>query len=1067
MRRDKVSHRRRAILSIAAAAYVLVIFPLFSSKAVFAQEMDPNLFSGMHYRMIGPFRGGRAVAVTGVPGQPDVFYFGAVGGGVWKTTDTGRVWKPVFDAEKIASIGAIAVAPSDTNVVYVGSGEPDMRSDISYGNGMYKSVDGGKTWKHIGLEDTRQIADILVDPHDANLVYVAALGHSYGPNAERGVFRSTDGGATWKKILYKDENTGAIDLAFDPQNSKTIYAALWQTRRPPWNVYPPSNGPGSGLYKSTDGGDNWAQLTSGLPTEGLGRIGVAVAPTDSNRVYALVDAKKGGLFRSNDAGKTWRLDDNESRIWGRGWYFGGVTVDPKNADVVYVMNTSMYRSTDGGASFTAIKGAPGGDDYHTLWIEPNDPDRMILGSDQGVIISVDYAKTWSSWYNEPTGQFYHVETDNRFPYWVYGAQQDSGAAGTTSRSRHRGITARDWLPISVGGEDGYIAADPLHPGILFGGTVSRYNILTGENQQVTPEMAHPGDYRHTWTQPLVFSPADPHALYFGTQVLFKTTDGGQSWQIISPDLTRAHPGTPPNLDPATANDVDGNGRHGLVYTISPSPLNKDLIWTGTDDGNIQMTSDGGKNWQNVTPPALTPWSKVTQIEASHFDANEAFAAVDRHRLDDLKPYIYVTHNSGKSWQEITNGIPVGSYINVIREDPVRRGLLYAGTETGIFISFNDGAQWQPLKLNMPTVPIRDIKVHGEDLVVATHGRAFWILDDITPLRQASAQVANSTGYLFKPEIAWRIRPGSDEGTPLPAEVPAGENPPDGAILDYYLKSAPQGPVTLEIFDSNGKLVRRYSSADHFPPINPKVLDIPASWVHPPEALSAVPGMHRFIWDLHYPSANRGRARGGMAAMMAMFGFGGGPWVVPGQYTVKLSVDGGTAEDQLTVKMDPRLKVSQDDLQKQLDLAEEILAKSAEAEAASRQAMSVQQQLNAVDTKASSRKGLAESIKAVEEKVSAVLGAEAASPLTSSSGPVTVDRTTLRYVSGELGQLERVVESDDVAPSADASTAFAQDSQIANAALEKWQAILSTDLPRLNNELRRAHFEPIEPGAQHR
>ena len=1060
-----MSRLRRAILPLAAATCLLMILPFFSSKTVLAQEMDPSLFSGMRYRMIGPFRGGRAVAVTGVPGQPDVFYFGAVGGGVWKTTDTGRVWKPVFDAEKIASIGAIAVAPSDTNVVYVGSGEPDMRSDISYGNGMYKSLDGGKTWKHIGLEDTRQIADILVDPHDANLVYVAALGHSYGPNAERGVFRSTDGGATWKKILYKDENTGAIDLAFDPQNSKTIYAALWQTRRPPWNVYPPSNGPGSGLYKSTDGGDNWTQLTNGLPTEGLGRIGVTVAPTDSNRVYALVDAKKGGLFRSDDAGQTWRLDDNESRIWGRGWYFGGITVDPKNADVVYVMNTSTYRSTDGGASFTAIKGAPGGDDYHTLWIEPNDPDRMILGSDQGVIISVDYAKTWSSWYNEPIGQFYHVETDNRFPYWVYGAQQDSGAAGTTSRSRHRGITARDWLPISVGGENGYIAADPLNPGILFGGTVSRYNIFTGANQQVTPELAHPGNYRHTWTQPLVFSPVDPHALYFGTQVLFKTTDGGQSWQIISPDLTRADPGTPPNLDPATANDVDGNGRHGLIYTISPSPLNKDLIWTGTDDGNIQMTSDGGKNWQNVTPPALTPWSKVTQIEASHFDANEAFAAVDRHRLDDLKPYMFVTRDSGKSWQEITNGIPVGSYVNVIREDPVRRGLLYAGTETGIFISFNDGAQWQPLKLNMPTVSIRDIKVHGEDLVVATHGRAFWILDDISPLRQASVQVANSKGYLFKPETAWRIRPGSDEGTPLPAEVPAGENTPNGAILDYYLKSAPQGPVTLEIFDSNGKLVRRYSSAGHFPPINPKVLDIPASWVPPPEALSATPGMHRFSWDLHYPSAGGGRARGGMAVMMAMFGFGGGPWVVPGQYTVKLSVDGGTAEEQLTVKMDPRVKVSQDDLQKQLDLAEEILAKSAEGEAASRQAMSVQQQLNAVDTKTASRKELAESIKAIEEKVSAVLGAQAASPLAISNGPVTVDRTTLRYVSVELGQLELVVESDDVAPSTDASTAFAQDSQIVNTALEKWQAILSTDLPRLNNELRRAHFEPIEPGAQ--
>jgi photosystem II stability/assembly factor-like uncharacterized protein len=1053
--------RNRSYMTfLLATAFISSFFlAFFSVTPSVAQEINPDVYNGMRWRMIGPFRSGRAVAVTGVPGHPDVFYFGAVAGGVWKTMDAGREWEPVFDAEKIASIGAIAVAPSDTNVVYVGSGEPDMRSDITYGDGVYKSNDGGKTWAHIGLEDTRQIGAILVDPHDANRVFVAALGHSYGPNAERGVFRSTDGGATWKKVLFKDENTGAIDLAFDPQNANTIYAALWQTRRPPWNVYPPSYGPGSGLYKSTDGGDTWTQST-GLPTEGLGRIGVAVAATDSNRVYALVDAKNGGVYRSDDAGKTWRLDDNESRIWGRGWYFGGITVDPKNEDVVYVMNTSTYRSSDGGASFTAIKGAPGGDDYHTLWIEPDDPNRMILGCDQGVIISVDAAKTWSSWYNQPIGQFYHVEVDNRFPYWVYGAQQDSGAAGTTSRSRHRGITARDWLPITVGGENGYIAADPLHPGILFGGTVSRYNILTGEDQDVTPSLAHPGDYRHTWTQPLVFSPADPHALYFGTQVLFKTTDGGQSWQIISPDLSRENPGTPSNLDPTTANDIDGNGRHGLVYTVSPSPLNKDLIWIGTDDGNIQVTSDGGQNWQNVTPPDLTAWSKVTFIDASHYDANEAFAAVDRHRLDDLKPYIYVTHDAGKSWQEIISGIPAGSYVNVIREDPVRRGLLYAGTETGVFVSFNDGAEWQPLQLNMPTVPIRDIKLHDADLVVATHGRAFWILDDVTPLRQAT-EVGSSVAFLYKPETAWRVRPGSDEGTPLPDEVAAGENPPDGAIVDYYLKSLPSGPVTLEIFDSNGKLVRRYSSTDRFPPVNPKELDIPASWVHPPEPLSAGSGMHRFVWDLHYPSAGGGRGRGGAAAI---FGFGGGPWVVPGQYTVKLEVNGETAEQPLTVKMDPRVQVSREDLQKQLDLAQQILAKTAEVNAASRQAENVDQQLKALEPRATSHQELAASIDSLVKQVDAVLGPPPGNPLAAAEGPTVTDRTTMRYVVSALGQVERAVESGDAAPSADASTAFTQDDQIAESAMEKWQGIVSTDLPALNEQLRRAHLEPVELNA---
>jgi photosystem II stability/assembly factor-like uncharacterized protein len=1052
---------RFAFLLFGAALILLPALVFSSSKVAVAQQIDQALFGGMQWRMIGPFRSGRAVAVTGVPGHPDVFYFGAVGGGVWKTTDDGGVWQPIFDSQKIASIGAIAVAPSATNVIYVGSGEPDMRSDISYGNGMYKSTDAGQTWTHIGLEDTRQIASILVDPHDANRVFVAALGHAYGPNVERGVFRSTDGGATWKKILFKDENTGAIDLAFDPQNANTIYAALWQTRRPPWNVYPPSNGPGSGLYKSTDGGDNWTQLTNGLPTDGLGRIGVAVAATDSSRVYALVDAKNGGVYRSDDAGKTWRLADNESRIWGRGWYFGGITVDPKNADIVYVMNTSTYRSSDGGASFTAIKGAPGGDDYHTLWIEPDDPNRMILGCDQGVIISVDDAKTWSSWYNQPIGQFYHVEVDNRFPYWVYGAQQDSGAAGTTSRSRHRGISDRDWLPLEVGGENGYIAADPLHPGILFGGTVTRENVLTGAVQQVTPSLAHPGDYRHTWTQPLVFSPADPHALYFGTQVLFKTTDGGQSWQIVSPDLSRGNPGTPSNLDPTTAKDLDGNGEHGLIYTISPSPLNKDLIWTGSDDGSIHVTSDGGQNWSDVTPANLTAWSKVTFIEASHYDVNEAFAAIDRHRLDDIKPYIYVTRDSGKSWQEIVTGIPDGSYVNVVREDPVRRGLLFAGTETGVFVSFNDGAQWQPLQLNMPTVPIRDIKIHDADLVVATHGRSFWILDDITPLRQAP-DVKDSFAYLFKPETAWRVRPGSEEGTPLPAEVAAGENPPDGAILDYYLKSAPQGPVTLEIFDSNGKLVRRYSSADRFPPINPKDLDIPASWVHPPQPLSAEPGMHRFVWDLHYPSSG-GRGHGGMGAMMAMFGFGGGPWVVPGQYTVKLEVNGGTGEQPLTVKMDPRVNVSEEDLQKQLDLAQQVLAKTAQVDAASRQAESVESKLKALAPQAASHQALAQSIDALDKQVAAILGAQAANPLAPSTGETVTDRTTLRYVAGALGELERAVESDDVAPSADASTAFTQDDQIAESPMEKWQGIISTDLPALNEQLRRAHLAPIDVG----
>jgi photosystem II stability/assembly factor-like uncharacterized protein len=1053
--------RRSGLLFCAILSLIAVLSLAPQARGQYSQ----NLFGGMRWRLIGPFRGGRALAVTGAPGEPTTFYFGAVGGGVWKTTNSGRTWEPIFDAEPIASVGAIAVAPSDPNVIYVGTGEADMRSDISYGDGMYKSTDAGKTWQRIGLTDSRQIGAILVDPHDANRVYVAALGHAYGPNAERGVFRSTNGGTTWKKVLYKDENTGAIALAFDPQNSRTIYAALWQTRRPPWNVYPPSNGPGSGLYKSTDGGDTWTQLTNGLPTEGLGRIGVAVAATDPSRVYAVVDAKQGGIYRSDDAGATWRLADNEGRIWGRGWYFCGIAVDPKNPDVVYLTNTSTYRSTDGGKSFTAIKGAPGGDDYHILWIEPNDPDRMILGSDQGVVISVDGAKTWSSWYNQPTAQFYHVATNNQFPYWVFGAQQDSGAAGTTSRSRHRGIGERDWLPISVGGENGYIAPDPLHPGILFGGTVTRYDLFSGVNQDVSPPLAHPGDYRHTWTQPLVFSPADPHALYFGTQVLFRTMDGGQSWQIISPDLTRPAPGVPSNLDPTTANDIDGNGVRGLIYTISPSPVASDLIWIGTDDGYIQMTRDSGKTWTNVTPPQLTPWSKVTFIEASHFDENAAYAAVDRHRLDDIKPYIYRTHDGGKTWQLITNGIPDGSYVNVVRQDPARRGLMYAGTETGVYVSFDHGDHWQPLQLNLPVTPIRDLVIHDTDLVAATHGRSFWILDDVTPLRQLSAEVAGADAFLFKPETAYRVRPGSDEGTPLPAEEPAGENPPNGAILDYFLKDAAEGPVTLEIFDSTGKLARRYSSAEKVPPINEKALDIPISWVHPPEPPSAAPGMHRFLWDLHYPGAGGGR-RGGMAAMAAMFGFGGGPWAMPGSYTVKLTVNGQSYEQPLTVKMDPRVKTSLDDLQKQFDMAQQILVLTGEVNGASQQASQLLEKLKALAPKVESRKNksLAAQVDKISKDTQAVLGEPPRNEL-AAGAPQPVDRTTLRYVSSALGGVERAVESADVAPTADAQTAFNQDGEIVHNALAKWDVILNTDLPALNKELQRAHlnFEVIELG----
>ena len=897
----------RVFATLGATILVAGLFPITHVTA--QHQYDAGLYSGLRWRMIGPFRGGRVNAVSGVPGQPNTFYFGSVGGGVWKSTNSGRTWAPVFDSQPIASIGAIAVAPSNTNIVYVGSGEADMRSQISYGNGMYKSTDAGKTWTHIGLDNTRQIGRVIVDPKNPNIVFVAALGHVYGANPDRGVYRSRDGGATWEKVLFKNDNVGAIDLASDPQNSQIIYATLWNTRRPPWSIYPPSYGPGSGIFKSIDGGNSWRPLANGVPTEGLGHIGLAVAPTNRNRVYAIIDskdAKAGGLYRSDDAGATWNRTSGDTRIWGRGWYFCKTAVDPKNPDIVYVSNTSLYRSTDAGKSWTPIKGAPGGDDYHQLWIYPDDPNRMILASDQGAIVSEDGAATWSSWYNQPTAELYHAAADNRFPYWVSGAQQDSGAVAVPSRSNHAEISMHDWTPVGAGGESDYTAPDPLHPEILFGGRVERWNVITGEVKNVSPERGMPVPARHTWTLPLVFSNADPHALYFSNQFLFKTTNGGESWITISPDLTREDPGVPPNLDEATAADAPEGKRRGVIYTIAPSPLRAPTIWVGTDDGLIHVTKDDGKTWANVTPPELTPWSKVVMMDASHFDVNEAYAAIDRHRLEDNEPYIYRTRDAGKTWQKITNGLPAGVYMQTVKEDPERKGLLFAGTELGVFVSFDDGDRWQSLQLNLPPCSMRDLVVHGDDLIVATHGRGFWVLDNITPLRQIGGLAANVDAYLFRPADAINMAPGSEYGTPKPRDEPLAENPPDGAMIDYYLKSAASGPVTLEIIDAGGELVRRYSSDDRPPEVNPELLNVPAFWRRTPEPLSVAAGMHRWVWDLRPAPTGSGGRRGGGAGG---FGRGGEARVLPGVYTVKLTVGGkASAQPQpLVVKMDPRSK----------------------------------------------------------------------------------------------------------------------------------------------------------------
>jgi photosystem II stability/assembly factor-like uncharacterized protein len=971
-------------------------------------RIDPSYFANLHWRMIGPFRGGRALAVAGVPGQPDHFYFGAVDGGVWESTDAGRTWNPIFDGENIGSIGAIAVAASDPRTLYVGSGEADMRSDIAYGNGMYKSIDGGKSWAHIGLEDTRQIGAVLIDPRDANVVYVAALGHQYGPNAQRGVFKTIDGGKTWSKVLFKNDDTGAIALAMDPAHPDAIYAALWQTRRPPWNVYPPSNGPGSGLYKSTDAGKTWTQLAGGLPAH-VGRIGVSVSPADPQRVYATIDseAKSGGIYRSDDAGATWTHTDGDARIWQRGWYFGGITADTKNRDVVYVMDTATYRSIDGGKSFVAIRGAPGGDDYHTLWIDPGDAARMILGSDQGVVVSVNDAKTWSSWYNQPTAQFYHVITDARFPYWAYGAQQDSGAAAAPSATKYATISNQDFHPIDVGGENGFIAPDPRHPGLIFGGVVTKELIDIGWEQNVDPSLNYPGtDWRSTWTLPLAFSPADKTSLYFGHQKVFRSRDGGSTWAIVSPDLSRVNEGTPANLDATTLADDNGLQRHGVVYAISPSPLDARTVWAGTDDGSIWITRDGASRWSNVTPPALSAWSKVGIIESSHFDPAGAYAAIDRHRLEDYSAHIYRTHDFGATWTAIAKGIPDGSFVNVVREDPKRRGLLYAGTERGVYVSFDDGDDWMALQLNLPVSSVRDIAIRDNDLVIATHGRSFWALDDIASLRDMPAAAAGGGAYFFAPANAVRTRPGNEEGTPLPLDEPQTDNPPTGAIFEYYLPDVARTPVVLSVFAADGTRLRRWSSADKPDVTDPASVDIAPQWLTTPPLPATTAGSHRFVWGFTRDSDS-------------------GPLVPPGTYTVRLAVNGQTYARTVVIQRDPRVPANDADLRAQYALAMQITASITAVDAARERAKSMEKRASAT------------SLKMLRQIAG---GTELGSPDNSGVGSPANDFTSLKYLDGALNYLLSAVESADAAPTADMQSAYRKLEAISRQTLARLHAM---------------------------
>ncbi|MFM9911234.1 MAG: WD40/YVTN/BNR-like repeat-containing protein [Chitinophagaceae bacterium] len=888
-----------------------------TTQLSYAQTSFSNYFNAMQWRCIGPHRGGRTVGATGVAQQPNVFYIGVNNGGVWKTTDYGRTWFPIFDDQPTGSVGDVVVAPSNPDIIYVGSGEGLQRPDLSVGDGVYKSSDGGKTWINTGLKEAQQIGGLAIDPTNENRVFAAALGHPYGANKERGIYRTLDGGKNWEKVLFIDENTGAIQVAIDPKNSNIVYADLWAGRLGPWENGA-WNGKESGLFKSIDGGTTWKKLTNGLPTtqQGLGRIGFCIAPSDPNRLYATVDAEEyGGIYRSDNGGENWYLLSRDARYWGRGSDFAEIKVDPANADIVYTANVVTWKSIDGGKKWNAFRGAPGGDDYHRIWINPTNPAIILLVSDQGAMITVNGGETFSSWYNQPTAQFYHVSTDNSFPYNVYGGQQESGSVGIPSRGNDGQISYREWHPVGVE-EYGYVAVDPLDQNIVYGGKITKYDKRNGQVQNISPEAVRSGKYRFIRTAPVLFSPIDPKTLYFAGNVLFKTRDGGNSWQVISPDLTRESWDIPESVGIYSTEEMKKMPRRGVIYTVAPSFKDINTIWAGTDDGYIQLTKDGGKTWKNVTPPSISSWSKVSLMEASHTDVTTAYAAINRIRCSDMKPHIYKTNNGGVSWKEIVNGLP-DDPINVVREDPKIKGLLFAGSERCVYVSFDDGEHWESLRLNMPATSIRDLVIKDDDIVVGTHGRSFWILDDITPLRQRSNISGKEAPVLFKPQTAIRIRWSMYTDTPVPQEEPSGKNPPDGAIVNYYLAET-ANEVRLEIKDENEKLIREYSNKDtsyNIPDVN-----IPQYWIRPQQILSAQKGSHRFLWDMKYAPLNIPPSYPISAIFQNTAPNATAPWVMPGNYKVTLMVDGKKFVESLIVKIDPRVKSSAIALKQQHDLS---------------------------------------------------------------------------------------------------------------------------------------------------
>jgi photosystem II stability/assembly factor-like uncharacterized protein len=1044
---------------------------LLAAPLVFAQQ--PDLLKELRFRMVGPLRGGRVVAVAGVPSQANTYYFGSVGGGVWKTNDAGNTWANVSDGFfKTSSVGAIAVADSDPNVIYVGTGEACVRGNASNGDGVYKSVDGGKTWKNVGLRDTYHIGAVRVHPKNADVVYVAAVGHLWGPNEERGVYRSTDGGATWKQVLTRGKDAGAVDLAFDPSNPRVIYAAFWQVRRNPYHF--DSGGPGSGLFKSTDGGDTWTEISRapGMPKGVLGRIGVTVSPANPERVWAIVEAQDGGVFRSDNAGRTWTKVNEQSILRQRAWYYSHIFADPANADTVYALNVGAFKSIDGGRTWQAFRPPHG--DNHDLWIARDNPQRMIEGNDGGATITSDGGRTWSTVMNQPTAQFYRVALDNDFPYHIYGAQQDNSTVRTASRTAGGGITESDWYDVG-GGESGWIAPDPTNSEIVYAGSydglITRQDHRTGQMRDIN---AWPDNtmgygveamkYRFQWSYPIAFSPHDPKTLYIGAQVLLKSTNEGQSWEAMSPDLTRNDKSKMGTSGGPITQDNTSIEYYCTIFTFMESPVAKGTIWVGSDDGLVHVTRDGGKTWANVTPKDMPDWIQINSIDASAHDPGTAYVAATMYKSDDFRPYLYKTTDYGKTWKKIVNGIPASHFTRVVREDPNHKGLLIAGTEFGLYISHDDGENWKPFNLNMPVTPVTDVAFHKreKELVVATQGRAFYVLDDVPLLYQMKDSVATEDAHLFTPKDTYRFgaggRGGGGGGRGAAA---AGENPAAGAVVYYWLKDRPKGEATLEFLDASGKLVRKFTTREEPRPAGPPAGEGGEEGFAPPPParLAANAGMNRFVWNLRYPDATT------FPGLIMWAGSVTGPRVPPGKYQVRLTVDGKSQTQPFEVMKDPRLTTTTEEYTKQVTLALQVRDKLSETNQGVIRIREVRKQLEDYTKRddkrvADAAKALIGKLTAVEEELYQTKNRASEDPL---NYPIKLNN--------KLAHLLGVVSGGDYQPTAQSYMVYEDLATHVNGQLKALNTLMTSDLAAFNKLIHDANIPAVEapktPGAEPR